>query len=289
MSLTLLLYADDTNAFLSGNDIDQMIDTMNNELKKLVVWLQVNKLKLNVKKTHFMIFSSGRRKIEYSQKLFIGTDEIDVVTHTKFLGAIIDQHLTWEKHISHVKKKVAKGIGIISKARKLLNPKALRTLYYSFVYPYLDYCIEVWGSASKKHIDTIFRMQKKAIRIITMSAYKANTLPLFKKYKLLTLQEIHIYKVALFMYKVHHKIAPENFHEYFVENSEIHNYSTRGRCKLRVPAFRLEIMKMSIRVKGVYIWNFVYNYILPDCSFYSFRISLRNLLIGNENLQKIVP
>ena len=48
--LLLILYADDTNAFLSGNDIDALIDTMNEELKKLVVWLQVNKLKLNVKK-----------------------------------------------------------------------------------------------------------------------------------------------------------------------------------------------------------------------------------------------
>ena len=148
--LLLLLYADDTNAFLSGKSVDQMIDTMNNELKKLVVWLQVNKLKLNVKKTHFMIFSSGRKKFDYCQKLFIGNDEIQVVTQTKFLGAIIDQHLTWEKHICHVKKKAAKGVGILSKAKKVLNLKALRTLYYSFVYPYLDYCIEVWGSACKK-------------------------------------------------------------------------------------------------------------------------------------------
>ena len=48
--LLLLLYADDTNAFLSGKNIDAMIDTMNQELSKLVIWLQVNKLKLNVKK-----------------------------------------------------------------------------------------------------------------------------------------------------------------------------------------------------------------------------------------------
>ena len=122
-----------------------------------------------------------------------------------------------------------------------------------------------------------------------MSAYRAHTLPLFKKYKLLTLQEMHIYKVAIFMFKVHHKIAPENVHEYFVESSEIHDYPTRARYKLRVPAFKLELMKISIRVKGVYIWNFVYNDISPDCSRYSFRISLRNLLLGNENIIQIVP
>ena len=103
--LLLLLYADDTNAFLSGNDLDLMIDIMNKELEKLVVWLQVNKLKLNVKKTHFMIFSSGKRKYEYTKKLYICNSEIEVVKFTKFLGVIIDQNLNWKHHILHVKKK----------------------------------------------------------------------------------------------------------------------------------------------------------------------------------------
>ena len=287
--LLLFLYADDTNTFLSGTNIDHMIDIMNEELKKLVVWLQVNKLKLNVKKTHFMIFSSGRRKIDYCQKLYICNDEIEVVKHTKFLGVIIDQNLKWENHISHIKKKVAKGLGIISKARKVLNLKALRALYYSFIYPYLDYCIEVWGSASKTRIDSLFLMQKKAIRLITMSAYSAHTAPLFNEYNLLTLQEIHIYKVAIFMYKVHHNVAPETFNEYFVNNTEIDNHRKRTKRKLRVPPYKLEIKKMSISVKGVYIWNFVYSHISPDCSFASFKISLRKLLSGNTHITKIIP
>ena len=200
--LLLLLYADDTNAFLSGRNIDQMINTMNTELEKLVIWLQINKLKLNVKKTHFMIFSSGKRKFHYQNKLIMCGDEIEVVEKTKFLGVIIDTKLNWEDHISYIKKKIAKGIGIISKARKLLNKEMLKTLYHSFIYPYIDYCIEVWGSASKTRFDTIFRLQKKAIRIIMSSPFKADVLPIFQSNNILTLEEVHIYKVALFMFKV---------------------------------------------------------------------------------------
>ena len=58
-----ILYADDTNVFLTGNDMNVMISTMNVELEKLLLWLQINKLKLNVNKTHYMTFGSKRKKL----------------------------------------------------------------------------------------------------------------------------------------------------------------------------------------------------------------------------------
>ena len=119
--------------------------------------------------------------------------------------------------------------------------------------------------------------------------YRDDTVPLFNKCKILTLQEIHIFKVAIFMFKVHHNVAPLTFQEYFVCNSEIHSYRTRTHSMLRVPYYRLEIMKLSVRVKGVYIWNFICNSISPDCSLNSFKFSLRKLLLGNKQILNIVP
>ena len=109
-----------------------------------------------------MIFSSGKKKINYSKKLYICDKEINAVTSTKFLGVIIDQHLKWSEHISHIRKKIAKGLGVISKAKKSLNYESLRTLYYSFIHPYFDYCLEVWGSANSTLMTALFRMQKKS-------------------------------------------------------------------------------------------------------------------------------
>ena len=285
----LPFYADDTNAFLSGNDIDALIDTMNEELKKLVVWLQVNKLKLNVKKTHFMIFSSNKHKYDYTKKLFLLNTEIKMEKFTKFLGVIIDQNLNWKQQILHVKKKVSRGLGIIRKARKYLNYDALRTLYHSFVYPYLDYCIEVFGSAKSSIIEPLCRMQRKAIRLITSSHYRADTVPLFEKCKILTLAEIHVYKTALFMFRVHHNYAPVPFKHMFVKKSQIHNYNTRSKSNLDVPAFRLDTMKLSIRVKGVYIWNFVYDNVNAYCDLDTFKFSLRNFLLNNVAVLDIIP
>ena len=52
-----ILIADDTNVFISGKNIENLSQIMNNELEKLAKWLQVNKLSLNVDKTHYLIFT----------------------------------------------------------------------------------------------------------------------------------------------------------------------------------------------------------------------------------------
>ena len=50
------------------------------------------------------------------------------------------------------KNKISKAIGIMYKARQYLNKSSLVNLYYSHVYPYLTYCIEVWGCAYPTHL-----------------------------------------------------------------------------------------------------------------------------------------
>ena len=42
-----ILFADDTNLFYSGKDIDELCSVVSIELDKLCIWFQVNKLSLN--------------------------------------------------------------------------------------------------------------------------------------------------------------------------------------------------------------------------------------------------
>ena len=48
-SLLPILFADDTHVFLNGNNIDQIIKILNGELNNVFLWLNSNKLFLNVK------------------------------------------------------------------------------------------------------------------------------------------------------------------------------------------------------------------------------------------------
>ena len=58
---TPILYADDTNRFLNGMDLNEMENAINTDLKQVSLWLKVNKLSLNVKKTHFIVFTNKRK------------------------------------------------------------------------------------------------------------------------------------------------------------------------------------------------------------------------------------
>ena len=162
-----ILYADDTNLFISGKNIDNLIQTVNHEIEKVFDWLSVNKLSLNIQKTHYMIFHS-RKNIKINFDVLINNEIINKVECTKFLGVLIDSKLTWCNHISYLKRKISKGIGILCKLRKCFSSSTLLTLYYSFIYPYLLYCIEVWGNTSQCYVFPLFKLQKKAIRIILL-------------------------------------------------------------------------------------------------------------------------
>ena len=53
---------------------------------------------------------------------------------------------------TYIRGKLCKSIGIICKARTLLNKSTLVTLYNSFEFPYISYCIEVWGNTFDKYL-----------------------------------------------------------------------------------------------------------------------------------------
>ena len=107
--------------FLSGKDPDLLVKTMSQEMNHVVDWLKLNKLSLNLKKTHFILFRKQRSKVCLSEELHIDNVKINMVDSTKFLGIFIDQSLTFRKHILYIKGKISRGIGILYKCRPVLN------------------------------------------------------------------------------------------------------------------------------------------------------------------------
>ena len=90
--LFAILFADDTSVFLEGKEYTYLIEMLNSELKKLTIWLNANKLTVNVKKTHYMVFHRARIKTS-DIEVVRQNKSINCVTSTKFLGIIIDNKL----------------------------------------------------------------------------------------------------------------------------------------------------------------------------------------------------
>ena len=142
---------------------------------------------------------------------------------------IIDAKLNWVSHITYVKNKIAKGIGIIKKARPFLNKSVLSDLYHTFIYPYLIYCVEVWGSAKKVHLTPVMLLQKKIARTITFSDRLSHTEPLFLNLEILPIDKLIQNRIGLFMYKMFHGLHPIGISAMYSQNCDVHSHDTRKK------------------------------------------------------------
>ena len=188
---------------------------------------------------------------------------------------------------------MSKGIGIMNKAKQFLTKKALLMLYHAYSFPYVTYCIEVWGCVSQTQLNCFLLLQKKIIRIVNFSHYLAHTNPLFLSMEVLPLRKTFVYNVGLIMYKYSLNLLPECIAHLYLRNDSIHEHNTRGchehstrgchehntrGChELRVLPGAKTFSNISAR-----IWNVLSYKINCDVSMSIFKCNLKLFLLHNE-------
>ena len=125
-----ILFANDTNIFF----------VYKNKLNRLIIEKNWKKYKHGWTAMNYL-WTWIRHNI-----CAINSVQIERVYEIKFLGVKFDPRLTWKPHIDHIRQKISKSIGIILKTKKKLHSAVMINLYYSFIYPYLNYCNQVWGN-----------------------------------------------------------------------------------------------------------------------------------------------
>jgi len=220
------LFADDTCLALSNANVEELETTVKNELYKVDNWLRFNKLSLNCKKTVYLIFNPYCRTT-VSFEIKIGKFNITRTDSTKYLGVYLDDHLSWNCHISLLEKKISRYAGIFYKIRDFLDVTALRVAYFSLVYSQLRYAIGVWGSTTKSNLHGLNVIHNRVIKAITRSSYRSHVTPLYKKLNLLKLNDIYQMELARIVHTFSSNNLPSNFNKLFLEITSVHKYETR--------------------------------------------------------------
>src|SRR5579872_2249598 len=127
----------------------------------------------------------------------ITIENITRVDSTNFLGVIVDQKLTWQQHITYISLKISKSLNIPRRLKYKLPKKCLISIHYSLIYPHLNYCIIVWGSAYNTTLHRLTILQKRATRAIDNCHYRSHTEPLFKKLNILKINDIYIFALVV--------------------------------------------------------------------------------------------
>ena len=198
-----------TCVVLNGKSLHLIVETVNAELQVLSTWLKSNKLSLNTTKTYYAVFHRAKMKLPMNSiKIFMEKINLREVECIKYIGVIPDNKLSWVQHINYVKNKISKGVCIMYKARNYINKKALLSLYHLYIYLYFIYCIESWGNAPNCHLDPLFVIQKRILRILTFSSYDVPSEPLFKHTNIRPLYKLVHYRIGIMIYKYDNYLLP---------------------------------------------------------------------------------
>ena len=164
-----IMFAYDTNLFCTNKNVKVLFETVNKEVHYVNEWFVANKLSLNTGKTKYLFFhkQSARNSIPLRlPTITFNSTKIKRESFIKFLGVVIGEDITWNKHIEFVEDKISKNIGILYRASHYLDKKSLKNMYFSFTHNYINYCNIAWFSTTRTKLDKILKKQKYAVRII---------------------------------------------------------------------------------------------------------------------------
>jgi hypothetical protein len=185
-NISMLMYADDI-VLLAENETDlkTMLDT-------LTIWCNKWRLTVNENKSGIMHVRSAR-KSQSNCEFYIDQKRIPNISSYKYLGVIFDEHLTFKKCSKAIAESAGRALSkIIGKFQnfKNINCRIFTKLYYTCVWPILDYCSSIWSYGNYFEAEKI---QNRAIRYFLgihrnscIAAYQGEMGWLFTKYKYYT-------------------------------------------------------------------------------------------------------
>ena len=282
--LSFIQFADDTSIFFTHKDIPLINTTFNKELQNVYQWLKCNKLIINMSKTNYMVFSNMNYNID-DIRIHMDKSQLLHTNHTKFLGVHIDESMSWKYHLGDVCSKISQVVGILYRLRNLLPEKILLTIYNTLFLPHISYCNINWGGCPKSYSDRVFKLQKKAIRLISKSSYNSHSAPLFHKLNVLSLSDICQLQTGMFMYKCKNRLLPRYITDLFPINASIHSYQTRSSNDFHFPKIRTSYAKSTLFFTGPKLWSSLPNEIKNSVSLQSFKRKLKKHLINSYRNQ----
>ena len=312
-----VLYADDTNIFISGSTKRDTYVKANNVLKSVNSYMISNQLHINLSKCKYIYFqpklnvadrNSCERARPFAEKqseqrqLYINGTVIKQVSEIKFLGVILDENLSWIPHIEYLAKKLRSCTGSLSRIRHVIPKEIYINLYHTLFESHLTYGISVWGGVPHHKLDKLFIIQKKCIRILFGDSEKYKD----KYCTCVRARPLGMQKLGSEFYAKEHSKPLFNSHKLLtVHNLYIYHTSLEiyKVLKLRTPISIFSLLTMSKRkttliitpsptpyfvYKSAILWNLINRLIFSNLIDFSMKIctmkaSVKQYLLSRQS------
>ena len=283
-----VLFADDTNIFITAKTEDEAYKIANQVLKDVHAYMLCNQLHINLSKCVYLHFrprhNNEERKTCARTRQFGSTNylalngvKLKKSDKVRFLGVLLDDQLSWDHHVKYLEEKLKSQIIIIKRIRKFVPTSQNIPIYQSLFVSHLTYCISAWGGTSKTKIQRLFTVQKRCLRILFGSrptfdhaefyetcartrTFEENmcpknyvlehTKPLFVKHKFLTVHSFHNFFICMEIFKIIKYHMPISLFSCF--NS---GFGLFHRKLLTLPKYYLNNSRNNFLYKSIILWN----------------------------------
>ena len=246
-----LMYADDTVLFYSSKDVKKIQYALMKDIDKINNRLEENSLFPNKKKTERVLFGTETRLNSVEDfTVYVQGTPITRVLEYKYLGVTLDETLSWNTHVRFILSKAGKRM--LRRIRSNITINAANRIYKSFIIPVLEYCDTVWNCCGKLNSDSLEKLQRWAVRIITRNSSSDDAMKCLAYHSLELRRQEHVYKLVK---RCISRKSPQFFHDYFVLKRDKISRVTRQSNLLHLPKVRTESAKKSFYYSGCIIYN----------------------------------
>ena len=255
----LLLYADDSGILVSGKTISHVEKLLTESLGLVSQWLIDNKLSLHLGKTESILFGS-KHKVKSNPNLNITCNGsvIEPTTSVKYLGATLDQSLSFDTMACSVLKKANSRLKFLYRKKDYLTQHAKRLLAMSLIQCHYDYACSIWYNGLTQVLkNKLQTTQNKLIRFVLNLDYRSHVgKEHFKSLDWLPVDKRVEQIILCHVFKIKYGLAPDYMGEHFISQDTVHSYSTRLSHK---GAFAVPKVKgfgsRSFSYIGCTLWN----------------------------------
>ena len=262
------LYADDTVLFMSGNDIEVMINDLQGDLTRYSEWCSNNYLTLNAKKTKYVIFGTRQRtKNIRNFDLTLNGTKLFKEPFYKYLGITLDDHLSYKQHIDQCTKIVSHKIYLLSKIRRFINEETALFIFRSMIAPILDYGDIIYMGGSENGLSKLQKLQNRALRICVDIHHYIPTILLHQQADVPNLVTRRSCNLKKYMYK--------QKNDFDLIKIPIRNTRLNDAVIFNTVRPNIEKFKCNPLYKGAVLWNSL-SVELRNCEDYtSFKLLLK--------------
>ena len=213
-------YADDNTIYTTGENIDEVIFSLQESFKKLFKCFTDNQVKTNEDKCHLIVSTTEATEIR------IGDYSIKSSDNEKLLGVYIDNKLNFDYHVDQLCKKANKKLRALARVTPYMNLEKKKIVMNSFFNAQFNYCPLIWMLHSRKNNNKIKYLHERCLRLFYSDKKSSYENPLEKDHSV-SIHHKNIQALAIEMFKVKNKLCPEITSNIFMERTNNH-YNLRN-------------------------------------------------------------